>query len=83
MEKEKKHAKVKIVLLIIGTSIVVYLFFRYALLMFVPFILAYFFTKLLRPVVDWLYNKIKMLKMISTTVLLIIMVGILCTAVFS
>lgn len=82
MEKEKKHAKVKIVLLIIGTSIVVYLFFRYALLMFVPFILAYFFTKLLRPVVDWLYNKIKMLKMISTTVLLVIMVGIFCTAVF-
>ena len=82
VEKDIKRAKVKTVLLIIGTSIVVYLFFRYALLMFVPFILAYFFTKLLRPIVNWLYKKIKMLKMISTTVLLIILVAIIGTAVF-
>lgn len=82
VEKDIKRTKIKTVLLIIGTSIVVYLFFRYALLMFVPFILAYFFTKLLRPIVNWLYNKIKMLKMISTTILLIILVGIIATALF-
>ncbi|MBS5934687.1 MAG: sporulation integral membrane protein YtvI [Clostridiales bacterium] len=82
VEKDTNRTKIKTVLLIIGTSIVVYLFFRYALLMFVPFILAYFFTKLLRPVVDWLYNKIKMLKMISTTILLIILVSIIGTALF-
>lgn len=82
VERDVNRAKVKTVLLIIGTSIVVYLFFRYALFMFVPFILAYFITKLLRPVVNWLYEKIKMLKMISTTILLIILVSIFGTAFF-
>lgn len=82
MGKDRDRAKVKTVLLIIGTTIAVYLFFRYALLMFVPFILAYFFTKLLRPIVNFIYNKIKMLKMISTTILLIMLVGIIGTGLF-
>jgi sporulation integral membrane protein YtvI len=82
VEKEWNRAKVKTVLLIIGTTIAVYLFFRYALLMFVPFILAYFFTKLLRPIVNYLYNKIKMLKMISTTIVLIMLIGSIGTGLF-
>lgn len=82
MEKGADHSKRKTVLLIIGTTIAVYLFFRYALLLFIPFILAYFFTKLLRPIVNLLYNKIKMLKMISTTLLLIILVTIISVALY-
>ena len=82
MEQDFKSKKIKIALLIVGTGITVYLLFRYALLMFVPFILAYFFTKLLRPVVNWLYKKIHMLKMISTTILLVILVGIIGTLLF-
>ncbi|WP_167957797.1 sporulation integral membrane protein YtvI [Anaerosporobacter faecicola] len=79
---EKTGSKVKTALLIVGTTIAVYLFFRYALFMFVPFILAYFFTKLLRPIVNWIYDKIKMLRMISTTILLLLLVVLLGTVIF-
>ncbi|WP_310601936.1 sporulation integral membrane protein YtvI [Anaerosporobacter sp.] len=82
VEREISRIKIKTVLLVIGTTIAVYLFFRYALLMFVPFIVAYFFTKLLRPIVNWLYDKIKMLKMISTTILLIMLVTLIGTMLF-
>ncbi|HEX3022377.1 MAG TPA: hypothetical protein VHP81_08295, partial [Lachnospiraceae bacterium] len=77
MKKVYDNSKVKSALLIIGTTIGVYLVFRYALFLFLPFILAYFAAKLILPIINWMYRKIRMPRMISATILIIILAGLL------
>ncbi|HEX3021032.1 MAG TPA: AI-2E family transporter, partial [Lachnospiraceae bacterium] len=48
--------------------------------LFLPFILAYFAAKLILPIINWMYRKIRMPRMISATILIIILAGLLVTA---
>lgn len=51
--------KTKKLLILIGTVIIVYIGMKYLLPLFVPFIFAYFFAWLLRPMVSFLHRKLK------------------------
>lgn len=60
-----KSGQCKSILLAIGTTIGIYLAFRYILPIVVPFLFAYFLAKLILPVITFLQNKLKLPKCLS------------------
>lgn len=58
-KKQYLDKKVKKLLILSGTILAVYVGMKYLLPLFVPFIIAYFFAWILRPIVSWLRRKLK------------------------
>lgn len=84
MEKrEFINKKYKKLLIIFGTVIAVYIGMKYLLPLFVPFLFAYFFAWILRPVVGFLYRKLKIPLVAGGTLGVILLVTIFSVILFN
>lgn len=59
----------------------VYISFRYLLPLILPFIFAYFLAWLIRPVVETLYRRLKIPRILGGTISLLLLVGVFGTAI--
>jgi sporulation integral membrane protein YtvI len=76
----KNSFKLKWFLTITLITLGVYLGFRYLLPLVLPFILAYFFAWIIRPVTELLYRKVKLPRIIGGTFALLLLVAVFGTA---
>lgn len=77
MEKKRWVIGLKI----IGVTLGVYLVFKYILGLVAPFILAYIFAVLIEKPVRWLHEKWKIKRIVSSTVIMVILVAVLGVAI--
>lgn len=77
MTKERK-----LIIVLIGTTLGVYLSFKYILPLVVPFLFAYFLARMLLPIITFLNKKFKIPKSISSFITILvfalILIGIVC-----
>lgn len=67
---------------VIGVTAGVYLAFRYALVLFAPFVVAYLLAGAVRPVVHFLKRKLYLPMSIGATLMMLLLVAVLGTGVF-
>ncbi|HPE95155.1 MAG TPA: sporulation integral membrane protein YtvI, partial [Bacillota bacterium] len=80
----ERYKKVLYYLLIAaGIALALFLVFKYALPLFLPFVLAWIVAALLQPVIRFLGDKVKIPKKISVLVLVVTAIGLLVWAVYA
>lgn len=72
----------KYLLLIMGTTLGVYLGFKYILPLILPFFFAYFLAWIIRPSTEFLYRKLKLPRIIGGTLSLSVLVAVLGTGLY-
>jgi sporulation integral membrane protein YtvI len=80
--KDENKTRLKILLIIAGTTLAVYLGFRFILPLILPFLFAYFLAWLIRPSTEFLYRKLKIPRIIGGTVSLGVLMAVIGTALF-
>lgn len=75
--RDETAIRIKYFLTATVTTIGVYLAFRYILPLILPFIFAYFIAWIIRPITEFLYNKIKLPRIIGGIISITILTGIL------
>lgn len=68
----KSNVKIKLLCILIASLVGVFFAFRYLVPLFAPFILAYFFAWILMPFVQFLHKKVKLPKLLSAIITLIV-----------
>ena len=79
--KEENSRNLKWILMVIGITVGVYLVFRYILPLVFPFIVAYFFAWLIRPVTETLYRKLKIPRIIGGSFSLLLLISVFGTSI--
>ncbi len=77
-----KANQCKMILLAIGTTVGVYLGFKYILPLVVPFLFAYFLAKMLVPIITFLHEKLKLPKTLSSMITVITLALLVGCAIF-
>jgi sporulation integral membrane protein YtvI len=80
--REENKTRLKILLIIAGTTLAVYLGFRFILPLILPFLFAYFLAWLIRPTTEFLYRRLKIPRIIGGTVSLGVLTAVVGTALF-
>lgn len=80
--REENKTRMKILLIIVGTTLAVYLGFRFILPLILPFLFAYFLAWLIRPSTEFLYRRMKIPRIIGGTVSLGVLTAVIGTALF-
>lgn len=80
--KEDMGARKRWLLMLAGTSLGVYLGFRFILPLILPFLFAYFLAWIVRPVTDFFYRRLRIPRIIGGTVSLLVLSVITGTGLF-
>lgn len=78
---ENDRLNLKLIASLIIITFIVYLLFRFMLGLILPFIFAYFLSWIIRPVTEKLYEKLKVPRLLGSTILLLILYLVFGTAV--
>lgn len=70
-------------LILIGTTLAVWLSFRYLLSLIVPFLFAFIFAHLLRPVVGWLHTRLHLPVIISSILSMLVFFSVISLGIFA
>lgn len=74
--------RVKLLIRLVITTILVYLGFRFVLPLILPFILAYLLAWIVRPVTEFLYKRLRIPRIIGGSTSLIILISLIGTGFF-
>ncbi|MDF2538076.1 MAG: putative rane protein [Herbinix sp.] len=80
--KEETASRLKWIIIIVVTTLGVYLGFRYLLPLILPFLFAYFLAWIIRPVTEFLYRKLKIPRIIGGSVTLLLLIALVGTGIF-
>ncbi len=80
--KEENKIRLKILLIIAGTTLAVYLGFRFILPLIFPFLFAYFLAWMIRPTTEFMYRKMKIPRIIGGTISLGVLTAVIGAALF-
>lgn len=73
---------IKKILIIVLTTLVVYLGFKYLLPLILPFVVAYFLAWIIRPVTEFLYKRLKISRLVGGTFSLLVLIVITSIGIF-
>lgn len=79
---EESLVRIKWIVIVIATTVGVYLGFRYLLPLFLPFIFAYFIAWMIRPVTEFLYRRLKVPRMIGGSIAILILTTVTSTGIY-
>lgn len=80
--KDGTRARQTRFLIIVVTTLGVYLGFRFILPLILPFLFAYFLAWIIRPSTEFLYRRVKLPRIVGGTVSLIVLVGLVGIGLF-
>lgn len=80
--KEEGIRRLKGILAITATTLLVYLGFRYILPLILPFLIAYFLAWITRPVTEFLYRRLKIPRIVGGTFSILILTGAAGAGIF-
>ncbi len=78
----ENRPRMKFLLIISGTTLGVYLGFRYLLPLIIPFLFAYFLAWIIRPSTEFLYRRLKLPRIIGGTLSLTVLLAVVGTGLF-